>query len=157
MEQIYKDRLLKLAAHLETGKLGHKIFNFDIINDIWEPKCGTQGCALGELPIVFPDRWKFSSRGSVLMSAPSDVESDICTFFSLSGVESDICTFFWLSDEEYMLLFTPCEQYKKRPEWLPDPYMPWYKVTGSKAKKEEVAANIRRFVAWKEENSGQKS
>lgn len=143
MEQIYKDRLLKLAAHLETGKLGHKIFNFDIINDTWEPKCGTQGCALGELPIVFPDRWKFSSQGTVFMSAPPEGRR-----VTEPDGKSDVRTFFSLSDEEYMLLFTPCE---------PDPYMPWYKVTGSNAKKEEVAANIRRFVAWKEENSGQKS
>lgn len=149
MEQIYKDRLLKLAAHLETGKLGHIVFNFNVVNDSWEAKCGTQGCALGELPIVFPDIWKFSSRGSVLMSHPFEecrlwrVSESVCAFFSLSGEEYTLL-FMPLSDEEYTLLFTPHE---------PDPCMPlWYEFTGSKAKKEEVAANIRRFVAWKEEN-----
>lgn len=144
MEQLYKDRLLKLAAHLETGKLGHKIFNFDIINDTWEPKCGTQGCALGELPIIFPDIWKFSSRGYVFTSDPPAVRAQC---------ESDVCTFFSLSDEEYTLLFMPLV--KGYSVTLNMPL--WYKVTGSRAKKEEVAANIRRFVAWKEENSGQKS
>ena len=141
MEQLYKDRLLKLAAHLETGELGHEVFDFALINDAQGPECGTRGCAIGELPIVFPDEWKFSSRGSVFMSSPLEERR---------VNESGVRTFFSLSDKEYLFLFTPFDG--------PHSYMPiWYKVTDTEAKKEEVAANIRRFVAWKEENNGQGS
>jgi len=61
-------KLQKLADHLRRGKLGHTTFDFSCINDgepaqvTIDPKtltikasgCGTSGCAMGELPIIFP-------------------------------------------------------------------------------------------------------
>lgn len=49
-----KRRLLKLATHLETGKLGHRHFYFGAYNlgAVTANKCGTSGCAIGELPII---------------------------------------------------------------------------------------------------------
>lgn len=48
-------RLLKLADHLETGKRGHKTFDFSVL--FRQARCGTAGCAIGECPWVFPDEW----------------------------------------------------------------------------------------------------
>lgn len=39
MNQLGKERLLKLAQHLETGVLGHKIFDFSVLM----PKKGLNG------------------------------------------------------------------------------------------------------------------
>lgn len=54
-------RLLKLAEHLERGKLGHKTFDMGTLNSGPRDKkgCGTSGCAIGECPIVFPKYWRF--------------------------------------------------------------------------------------------------
>lgn len=49
-----KERLLKLAEHLEVGELGHEVFDFTVYGG-----CGFAGCALGECPTVFPDDWAF--------------------------------------------------------------------------------------------------
>lgn len=44
-----KDRLLKIAEHLEAGKLGHKKFDFRYFNNGAKDArgCGTSGCAVG--------------------------------------------------------------------------------------------------------------
>jgi hypothetical protein len=57
---VYGKRLIKLIRHLERGKLGHKVFDFST----WDygPKvnhCRTNGCAAGELPVIFPKLWHF--------------------------------------------------------------------------------------------------
>ena len=63
-------RLLKIAKHLrekdkdirKIGKaqVGHPYFYFGEYTDsVVENKCGTQGCAIGDFPILFPKYWKF--------------------------------------------------------------------------------------------------
>jgi len=61
MKKLHKDRLLKLAQHLESGKLGHRIFDMRHWNEgPYDKKgCGTAGCAIGECPLVFPKEWIF--------------------------------------------------------------------------------------------------
>jgi len=79
-----KHLLLKLADHLERGQLGHKNFDYNAINLVEqgipaEPNgCGSSGCALGEMPIVFPDDWEFVSIGSHIHSVTrkKDVNSE---------------------------------------------------------------------------------
>src|SRR5687767_12693977 len=59
----YRDRLEKLATHLEKGKLGHKKFNLEAYSlaPAGSPTCGSAGCALGECPTLFPRQWAFSN------------------------------------------------------------------------------------------------
>ena len=64
-------RLKRLAIHLISGKLGHDIFDVTEINrknsnEMWDYRgCGTIGGIVGELPICFPESFKFIkvSRG----------------------------------------------------------------------------------------------
>lgn len=71
---VNKERLLKLADHLEHGKLGHKVFDYTKWNwndrnkfpdarQVPEYSCGTNGCAIGEMPILEPEEWEFDSVG----------------------------------------------------------------------------------------------
>lgn len=69
-----KERLMKIVEHLRHGKLGHKVFDFSHINvDVTDNgsitpangHCGTNGCAMGELPIIWPDQFKFDIVASL--------------------------------------------------------------------------------------------
>jgi hypothetical protein len=55
-----KERLLKLADHLETN-FGHDKFDFHVVTEGARKAngCGTLGCAYGELPIAFPNVYRF--------------------------------------------------------------------------------------------------
>ena len=57
------DRLLELAAHLKSDRRGHKVFDFFIVSrglrDEGRHGCGGAGCALGELPVIWPKAWDF--------------------------------------------------------------------------------------------------
>lgn len=73
-------RLLKLARHLQKGKLGHLEFNFYDWHQTFKhastykhysvPKsqqrsyCGFAGCAVGEIPVAFPELAAFGRAGS---------------------------------------------------------------------------------------------
>lgn len=67
------DLLLALARHLEFGNLAHKQFDFSCINS--GPKdirgCGTTGCAVGELPELWPGDWAWEVDGVFLRAASS--------------------------------------------------------------------------------------
>lgn len=63
------ERLEKIATHLETGKLGHATFDFMVINSALDT-CGTNGCAIGEFPIIFKNDWRFKHGVVELISAP---------------------------------------------------------------------------------------
>ena len=127
-----KRRLLKLAAHLETGKLGHEVFDFSTYNGRYSigPHCRTRGCAIGECPIVWPFYWRFSRRGQPCNRLGQETLTEIYTehFFSLRNY-----------DEEYGL-FAPG-----------DDSTPWNtrRLTRS-ATKEQVAAGVRRYIAWRD-------
>lgn len=56
----YRKRLQKLIDHLDHGKLGHPVFNFGQWNDGEKVNhCRTNGCAIGECPVLFPLQWTF--------------------------------------------------------------------------------------------------
>lgn len=71
-----KDRLLKWEQHLRgkgvTHNIGHRVFDISIWNSNDRPIpntfCGTSGCAIGELPFVFPDEFSFNESGSIIDS-----------------------------------------------------------------------------------------
>lgn len=65
-----KTKLLRqLAAHTRSGALGHEVFDFSKTNEFCRlfgapnpskpAGCGTHGCAMGELPIVFKGLWGY--------------------------------------------------------------------------------------------------
>lgn len=152
---IYKERLLKLAQHLENGELGHKNFDFSCFNRDLLSKgvklkvstpgsCGTNGCAIGELPIIFPEYWEFSyphsnpqlnakykGRKWRESSCSGDIIEDAQVFFNIDVLES-------------LHLFMPDGQ-------NPNDY--GGKNLGDYATKEEVAQNIRDFVNYKYKNN----
>lgn len=142
---VFKKRLLKLAEHLETGKLGHKKFDFSLYNsakyvfDTVEPySCGYAGCALGECPIVFPKLWQFAIDGTPVLRTSDEDNEDMD-----GSVESE--SFFGITHQEAAFLFIPTWNYTEKE------HAPWNKkVLPTTATKKQVAAAIRRFVAWKE-------
>ena len=145
-----KDRLLKLAEHLESGKLAHKRFDFRRINVDWVPGartvesaigyCGTSGCALGELPIVFPDDWSFSASNKDKLvvddRAPNTVFDRAQEFFELS--EADCSALFAPESPRAWVGFDE-DEFDDEPGLHGD------------ASAKDVAQNIRDFVAWEEQ------
>lgn len=136
-------RLLKLARHLETGKLGHERFDFSTYSSIRhneafkENGCGTMGCALGECPIVWPKQWHFETYTSLTSEPFLSTDSTYDT-------TDDAMKFFDISEDEVMHLFMPAHQ-------QPDLY--GGSVLIGKVTKEEVAANIREFVKAKKSHA----
>lgn len=148
MKKLHKDRLLKLANHLKTGKLGHKKFDFSVINvdpekdDRGEEyKCGTLGCALGECPIVFPRQWGFKryKYGGVdpVLKNPTDREY----FGSQSFRDSE--DFFGIDEEQSEHLFQPESQ-------IPSEY--GGRHLDENATRIQVANNILAFIKKMEKN-----
>lgn len=122
---IGRERLAKLAEHLEKGKLGHDEFDFGVFNFPFMPKCGTAGCAVGECPIVFADDWTFNEYGEpALRVVPSDDPLiDSATFF---GVGSDA----------------------SKNLFMPGPFTRYTRAgLDESATRYQVAANIRAFLA----------
>lgn len=116
------ERLLKLATHLESGNLGHDIFDFGVYHQ--ETKdCGTLGCAIGECPYAFPDEWEMQN-GCPIYAMSSD---------SLEDEKESGMVFFDINGVDYVHLFVP--------ESAPRGGL---SVTASR---HEVADNIRKFVA----------
>lgn len=61
------DMIFALSEHLLNGKLGHKEFNFYFYNHSYKgnskpEKCLDCGCAIGELPIIFPCQFYFDGN-----------------------------------------------------------------------------------------------
>lgn len=113
-----KERLLKLANHLEFGVLGHISFNFSRLNEgsIINEKtlCKTNGCAIGECPIAFPEDWEFrqfgASIGEYIEVIPSlKVYSRDNTIVSSSVSPSfrSAELFFDIDEKESEILFIP--------------------------------------------------
>jgi hypothetical protein len=87
------DRLKKLANHLIKSKLGHKKFDFAVINaesrsqpNAVAYECGKLGCALGELPILFPELVKFTAHGNIRFKNINEYEGfrDASIFFNIT-------------------------------------------------------------------------
>jgi hypothetical protein len=67
MTTIRTNLLRQLAEHLLHGKMGHEIFDITQFNNSRQPKCGTVGDAIGECPIVWPDKWRWSAKGEPVL------------------------------------------------------------------------------------------
>lgn len=131
-----KKRLVKLAEHLEKGKLGHKKFSFAVYNvGATQPKsCGTMGCAIGELPILFPKLWTWDSYNDPSLRKkeyPMDTRDEVQEFF---GLDLD----------EIQHLFYPYQQ---------NPQHYGGKILGDDATRKQVAKGIREFIKIKESES----
>jgi len=137
MKAIHKERLLKLAKHLRSGKLGHKKFDFSgwnqdkYGNELDHNGCGFSGCAVGECPIAFPKEWRFKDgdvqlrKGNVCVGYP---KKNAMKFFGLTGDEADH-------------LFIPSYQEIDSFGGM---------VLRNNATKKQVAQNIETFVAVQE-------
>ncbi len=142
----FKNRLLKLADHLEKGKLGHKKFDFNVYdigqriiskNVIGQKiNCGTNGCAIGECPVLFPRQWFFYELNRPMLRSHGSTQQ--------SGED-----FFGISQEEYRHLFLPSDKW----ETTQQPKLFGGRILGPRAKKQSVANNIRAFIKKKEENA----
>lgn len=137
MKAIHKKRLLKLAKHLRSGKLGHKKFNFAKINanltglEIYSNGCGAIGCAIGECPIAFPDDWEFRDGRPIVNGFKKS--TDDC----FESAER----FFGLTEDQSSHLFAPqCQQPRRYGGVDLDSF----------ATAKQVAANIEAFVRRKE-------
>ncbi len=133
---MHKERLLKLADHLEYGKIGHAKFDFSVLNSDetrlpMRGKCGTLGCAIGECPIAFPEDWGFFETGIRIFNNPAADEW------------RSVTEFFQITQYAAQHLFMPFDQdvEKYGGEHL-----------GDNATKEKVAANIRVFVKKMEDS-----
>lgn len=145
------ERLLALAAHLESGALGHDVFDFAAFNmvvqgsgavkqyrDVPAGVCGTNGCALGECPILFPDDWYFGDRGIPMLRGLKDdnMSFDYSPFaLPLLGAMQ---FFDIVSEQEVKGLFF--ELVGIRAAWNT------FVLTGASTK-EQVAIGIRNYVA----------
>jgi hypothetical protein len=159
-----KERLLKLADHLEFGVLGHSIFDFSYLNlGKVNPKnlCATNGCAIGECPIAFPEDWEFRQiwQGTEPLPILKGIKLDIDSNASLAFKSAQ--EFFDLTIGESDILFLPSDWQNKddrNDEDIGDVTdsegliikgkrieRQFYNVT-----KEEIAKHIRYFVELKE-------
>lgn len=151
MSTIKIDLLRKVADHLINGKLEHQVFDFSNYNincgfdELPRSYCGTNGCAIGECPIIFPDDWEFKESGAVGLISMNE-NSERMDLEIQSGQ-----SFFRLSFEQYIHLFVSESQ---NPLWVEgadpneeeDPETESFSyMLHSNATKEEVAANILHF------------
>jgi hypothetical protein len=139
MNPINFPRLLKLAKHLESNKLGHKKFDFGRWTDGYN-RCGTAGCAIGECPIVFPKDWKFGVGEVFLISQETQLDKVNAWDYerALQGAKK----FFGITKGQFNHLFVPSEGWEitqRTNKYGGDVLYP--NATPSK-----VAANIRTFV-----------
>jgi len=123
METIHKERFIEMANHLLYGELGHKEFNYNTVNSCMPYECGTAGCAMGEMPIIWSESWKFSEISISHVDGMSLLE-----WFGVSG------------DEARHLFLAYCQ--------VPDKHGGEH--LDRKAKKEQVANNIFAFLKKKD-------
>lgn len=131
-------RLLKLAEHLEYGTLGHEVFDFESINDgasFDANGCGTHGCAMGELPFVFPDQWKFKPDGELTAILLDDQEP---------YTDAEVAKFFGIEQDDVVFLFYP------GPTDIGRSGLP------GNASPQRVAVHIREFVAARSDKAGER-
>lgn len=135
-------RLLKLARHLEawkkSKKKGHKIFDFSKITDSRETgQCGSSGCAIGEMPVVFPKHTAYNGI---------NFDSGYITIKLLGTKSKDFNAakrFFELKAIDTHALFAPYMQ-----DEIEHEDVGLTELSGMATPK-AVAKNIRKFVKWK--------
>jgi hypothetical protein len=126
------DKLRKVENHLRNGILAHKVFDFSTIDkgEIGENGCGTNGCAIGELPVIFPDDFVYDTDGDVIVTNPKEGVYQ-------SSVWEEIDNFFGITSNMSNHLFVPEAQ---------DRYKYGGNELDKEATKEEVADNIAAFI-----------
>lgn len=127
------DLLKVIEDHLRDGNLGHEVFDFDCINRGTSDlglSCGTNGCAMGELPIIFPKEWRFEPGEGVALKDSKHL-----------GLAVDVCTFLGINREEMEHLFFPDMQ---KPIRFGGGHL------GRQATRVQVADNIDDFISMKE-------
>ncbi len=148
------DRLLVLAAHLKSDRRGHKKFDFSCFSqgprDPERHWCGSAGCALGELPVVWPYAWEFG-RSALFFDGVTyavKLKTQNLVHANTSSAHAGAVEWFELSDAEVHALFhsayvlpgeTPIEA-------LPE-----------SATAEQVADRFIAFVKWREEQVAQEN
>ena len=151
------DLLRQLAEHLLNGKLGHQRFDFTTFNNVYDfvngetNVCGTNGCAAGEMPFVWPDKFKFYKNVVVYINEPIG--------FEYTGSPFDVVMHFFEIDERMSChLFNPSTWNEDIEEWeenevYQNPYEYGGEILGEDATKEQVAANIIAFCERYEKNN----
>lgn len=143
MNKTEEKRLRRLAEHLLRGRLGHKKFRFDIYheNDSTLDRkkfCGSLGCAIGELPVVWPKLFTFSDAphlSSHYVLGKTLVDDCGHPFGDVYAAEE----FFGVTKYEANYLFIPSEE-----------RAPWNRfLLGDSATKEKVAQGMLNFIEWK--------
>ena len=132
------EKLKMLLQHLETGKMLHENFNFNMFNNINIKKskirnvlnCGTCGCALGEMPILDKD-FKFDAKGNLKF------KKQLISFYFCENV----LEYFELAFIEFIHLFYPNQQ---KTDWYGG------KDLSKISTKSEVINNIKEFLKIKE-------
>ena len=131
------DRLQQLAAHLRAGRHGgHQRFDLMIVRQPFtyvekqqpmaRQHCGTAGCAMGELPVVFPQDWEF----------PAGLDTVCLRTASCADLYDEVAVFFGIYRTDAFNLFNAC--------------MPRWWAAGQleeDATAEQVADSIDAFVS----------
>lgn len=141
------DRLEQLAAHIISPQRRHKEFDLARFNrglpSGQTNVCGTHGCALGELPALWPEQFKWVGGGvGFLDSGCGESIAILCE------------NYFGMDQYEAWLLFSPVHMDE---DLFKGAYILMLEVmeeTGVQALErdataEEAAANIRQFVRAK--------
>lgn len=143
MEDIYKERLTKIANHLLHGELGHKIFDFRYFNipegDVFPENpntCLHSGDVIGEFPIIFPEDWYWNNNWVYLRGHERTCLRNIKVMFN-------VCSYLSISEAECEMLFFPTPEYCEPPLWNPIRFD--YNTT-----KEMVAESILKFIKFRE-------
>jgi len=140
-------RLEKLVVHMESGQLAHPTFDFNVYNrtplynwhnrqkmssSLLKRQCDTNGCAIGELPQIFPNAWKWHSGAGINNVTRKKVVDQRTDIQHMAG------PFFGLSDMEYHHLFVPGRQSAGLPGC-------GRRLKGS-ARRSTVANHLRKFL-----------
>ncbi len=146
MNYVQKKRLLKLADFLD--KLPRKKFKFtEVVSGKETPNktltCGSQACAIGWCPVVFPRLTEYvgvssyTGMNDYIVVKMKGMNFDGGSLDSVTHIGEEL---FGLSDPESYALFVP-----DHPQaWILD-----LKPLGETATPKQVAKNIRKFVAIK--------
>ena len=105
-------RLRQIVTHLRSGNLAHDTFDFNEYNG-GERKpngCGTNGCAVGEFPAIWPDLWEWKPSRALyeLVYLPTGKQ--------VSYFDAPI-DFLSIKNQTRQFLFTPADAYN--PNGLP--------------------------------------
>lgn len=142
--KIRTDLLRELAQHLLKGKLGHEKFDFATFNEGFNG-CGTNGCAIGECPVLWPEIWCFSYD----MAYPVFITTNENQYVGkTASVWEDVKSFFGINMLMAAHLFSPSSKEDYTGDWdnISQSTMVYGgQLLDDRATKSEVAQNILLF------------